>query len=166
MSCRLASWILLALSPVLLAGCDNIKNQARNKAYSNDTQMTESPEGTVARDAPDTAPPPLTLSLLERGRDRFDIYCSPCHGRLGNGEGMIVQRGFPQPPNFLGDRLRAAPTSHFYDVITHGFGVMYPYGGRVPPPDRWAIAAYIKTLQESQHTAVADLTPAEREKLP
>jgi mono/diheme cytochrome c family protein len=156
---------LAAAALLLLGACDNIKQQARNKAYSKDTPMVMPPDGTVSRDPPDTAQPPLTLALIERGHERFDIYCAPCHGRLANGHGMIVARGFPQPPDFHSDRLRSAPTSHFYDVITNGFGVMYPYGGRVPPQDRWAIAAYIRALQESQHVAAADLTPAEREKL-
>lgn len=96
-------------------------------------------------------PLPLTASLLRRGRERFDIYCAPCHGRSGDGQGMVVQRGFPAPPSFHTDKLRLAPDSHFYQVITHGYGVMYPYADRVAPADRWAIVAYVRALQLSQH---------------
>lgn len=97
------------------------------------------------------SPVPLTESLLQRGRERFDIYCAPCHGRSGDGQGMVVQRGFPAPPSFHTDKLREAPDSHFYQVITHGYGVMYPYADRVAPADRWAIVAYVRALQLSQH---------------
>jgi hypothetical protein len=119
-------------------------------------------EGTVARDsdlAPraESLPLPLTQALLDRGRERFDIYCAPCHGRLGDGEGMIVQRGFPHPPSYHSDRLRIAPDSHFYDAITNGFGRMYSYASRVSPQDRWAIVAYIRALQLSQHATRQDL---------
>jgi hypothetical protein len=93
----------------------------------------------------------VTRQVLDRGRERFNIYCSPCHGRTGDGNGMIVQRGFPQPPSFHLDRLRTAPDGHFYDVITHGFGTMYNYAARVKPTDRWAITAYIRALQLSRN---------------
>lgn len=96
-------------------------------------------------------PFPVTREVLDRGQERFDIYCSPCHGRTGDGNGMIVQRGFPQPPSFHLDRLRTAPDGHFYDVITHGFGTMYNYAARVKPTDRWAITAYIRALQLSRN---------------
>jgi len=105
-----------------------------------------------------TTPMPVTRELLERGRDRYDIYCSPCHDRTGRGNGMIVQRGMKRPPSFHQDRppeagvnLRTAPVGYFFDVITNGFGAMYSYASRIPPQDRWAIAAYVKTLQYSQH---------------
>lgn len=116
--------------------------------------------GTVARGQPLGPPPeaiPITRELLERGRERFDIFCSPCHGRAGDGEGMIVQRGFPRPPSYHIDRLREAPDSHFYSVITHGYGAMYSYASRVPPKDRWAIVAYIRALQLSRHVRLANL---------
>jgi mono/diheme cytochrome c family protein len=93
----------------------------------------------------------LTKALLVRGRQRFDIYCAPCHGRSGDGAGMVVQRGFPAPPSYHTDRLRHAADSHFYQVISDGYGVMYPYADRVTPHDRWAIVAYIRALQLSQH---------------
>jgi mono/diheme cytochrome c family protein len=101
-------------------------------------------------------PMPVSRQLLERGRERFNIYCAVCHGPTGEGNGMIVQRGFPQPPSFHEKRLRDAPPGHFVDVITNGYGVMYPYASRVAPEDRWAITAYIRALQLSQHAAPAD----------
>lgn len=107
-----------------------------------------------------TIPVPVTRALLERGRERFDIFCSPCHSRLGDGQGMIVQRGFPPPPSFHIDRLRQQPDGYFYDVISNGFGKMYSYASRVPPEDRWAIVAYIRALQLSQNFPVGSL-PAE-----
>jgi len=102
--------------------------------------------------------------MLERGHDRFDIYCSPCHSRLGDGNGMIAQRGFSQrrpPGNYHTDRLRKMPIGHFYQVITEGYGVMYSYAARVETQDRWAIAAYIRVLQKSQHADPAELRPDE-----
>lgn len=110
-------------------------------------------------------PAPVTRAMLERGRERYDIYCSVCHGRTGDGRGMIVQRGFPQPPSLHLERLRQAPPGHFYQVITNGFGTMYSYATRVEPADRWAIAAYIRVLQLSQNATLADVEPAERAKL-
>ena len=100
-------------------------------------------------------PMQLTTALLDRGRQRFNIYCAACHDRTGSGHGMVVQRGFPAPPSFHagddGQRLRAAPLGHFFDVITRGFGRMPSHAGQVSPRDRWAIAAYIRALQLSQH---------------
>lgn len=101
--------------------------------------------------------PPMSRALLDRGHERFDIYCSPCHGLVGDGQGMIPQRGFPHPPSFHQDRLRQAPDSHFLDVISRGYGVMYSYAARVPPSDRWAIVAYIRALQLSQSIRSAEL---------
>lgn len=108
-------------------------------------------------------PMPVTLALLKRGQERFKIYCSPCHGQLGDGEGMISHRGFRlvRPPgNYHTERLRNMPIGHFYDVITNGYGAMFSYASRVEPEDRWAIAAYIRVLQLSQHTTAADADPA------
>ena len=113
----------------------------------------------------DRLPIPFTAALLDRGQDRFDIFCSPCHGRLGNGEGMIVRRGFRQPPSYHIERLRQAPIGHFFDVMTNGFGVMPSYAAQVPPRDRWAIATYIRALQLSQAATLADVPPAERQRL-
>lgn len=111
-------------------------------------------------------PLPVTMALLERGRERFDIYCAPCHGRSGDGDGMIARRGFPAPPSYHTDRLRQAPDSHFYQVISDGYGVMYPYADRVDPHDRWAIVAYIRALQLSQHAPRDRLTPQDLSRLP
>jgi cytochrome c len=105
-------------------------------------------------------PMPLTDELVERGRERFDIFCSVCHGRTGEGDGMIVQRGYRQPPTYHSDRLRGAPIGHFFDVMTSGFGAMPAYSLQVPVEDRWAIAAYIRALQLSQHVS-ADEVPAQ-----
>ncbi len=107
----------------------------------------------------DTMPFPATREVLERGRQRFNIYCAPCHSRLGDGNGMIVQRGFRHPPSFHEPRLRQAPLGHFYDVMTNGFGAMPDYAAQVNTRDRWAIAAYIRALQLSQN-APASLVPA------
>lgn len=112
-----------------------------------------------------TFPQPVTRQILARGRERFEIYCAVCHGRTGEGNGMIVQRGFPQPPSLHESRLRAAPVGHFFDVITNGYGVMYSYASRVGPEDRWAIAAYIRALQLSQHATSADADPPQMEAL-
>ncbi len=108
-------------------------------------------------------PFPITLDVLKRGQERFNIYCSPCHGRTGDGDGMIVRRGFAhRPPSYHIDRLRRAPVGHFFDVITHGFGAMYDYADRVSPRDRWAIVAYIRALQLSQNAKPADVPPADQ----
>lgn len=102
-------------------------------------------------------PLPVTRELLERGRERFDIHCSACHGYTGEGDGMIVQRGFPAPPTLHSERLRDAPPGHFVHVIAHGYGAMYPYASRVGPQDRWAIAAYIRALQLSRNGTMNDV---------
>jgi mono/diheme cytochrome c family protein len=145
-----------------IAGCDRMANQTKEKAYRSTTTAAElRPAGTVSRDAVDSTAPPITAALLERGRERFDIFCAPCHGRVGDGSGMIVQRGFARPPSFHIDRLRAAPSQHFFDVISNGQGAMYSYAARVSPADRWAVAAYIRALQTSQDARLADV-PADR----
>jgi mono/diheme cytochrome c family protein len=149
--------LLLALA---LGGCRNMVQQARydeyeaNPLYSDRMAMQHPPEGTVAQDRPQQRAaeqrPPLTRALLERGRERFGIFCTPCHAQDGSGMGMIPARGFPHPPDLRAARLRQAPASHFYDVVTNGYGVMYSYADRVPPQDRWAIAAYIRVLQQAE----------------
>jgi mono/diheme cytochrome c family protein len=105
----------------------------------------------------------ITKQDMARGQERFNIYCAPCHGQLGNGEGVVVQRGFVQPPTFHQDRLRNAPVGHFYDVITNGLAPMPSYANQIPPRDRWEIIAYIRALQFSQNVNVKDLTPAEQQ---
>ena len=99
----------------------------------------------------DEFPIPVTKELIDRGQERYNIYCIVCHGPMGNGDGMVVRRGFPQPPTYHDDRLRNAPVGHFYDVITNGWGKMNSYAYQVQPADRWAIAAYIRALQLSQN---------------
>jgi hypothetical protein len=110
-------------------------------------------------------PFPITLDVLRRGRERFDIYCSPCHSRAGSGDGMIVRRGFSRPPSFHTQRLRDLPPGHFFRVITQGFGAMPDYRYQVDPHDRWAVIAYIRALQLSQNAPLAALPPQERARL-
>ncbi len=110
-------------------------------------------------------PFPADEALLRRGRERFDIFCSPCHARTGEGDGMIVRRGYRRPPSLHDERLRNAPIGHFFDVMTNGFGAMPDYAAQVPPEDRWAIAAYIRALQLSAHASIADVPPADRARL-
>jgi hypothetical protein len=110
-------------------------------------------------------PFPITKADLDRGRERFNIYCTPCHDYTGSGNGMIVQRGFPHPPSFHADRLRQAPVGHFFGVMTNGFGRMYSYADRVDVGDRWRIAAYIRVLQLSRNATVDDVPEADRAKL-
>jgi mono/diheme cytochrome c family protein len=110
-------------------------------------------------------PIPVTRELLLRGQNRFNIYCSPCHGRTGEGNGPIVERGLRQPPSYHIERLRAAPVGHFFDVITNGFGAMYDYADRVAPYDRWAVIAYIRALQLSQNAGAGEAPEAERQRL-
>ena len=104
----------------------------------------------------------VTAGVMNRGQERFNIYCSQCHGRVGDGNGMIPARGFRRPPSFHTEKLRTARTGHFFDVITNGFGSMPPYRTMVPAADRWAIIAYIRALQASQTATVNDVPPAER----
>ena len=115
--------------------------------------------GKAAGKPADAFPFPVTADVMARGRERFDIFCSPCHGRTGAGDGMIVQRGYRKPPTFHQDRLRQAAPGYTYDVITNGFGAMPDYAQQIPVRDRWAIVAYITALQRSQHAA-ADRLPA------
>jgi hypothetical protein len=111
-----------------------------------------------------TFPFPVTREVLNRGRERFDIFCAPCPGRLGKGAGIVVQRGMRAPPSYPIDRLREAPPGHFFEAITKGFGAMASSASRVPPRDRWAIVAYIRALQLSQNAAVADVPAEQRQK--
>ena len=102
-------------------------------------------------------PPPVDMALLDRGKQRFEIFCAPCHGYEGDGDGAVVRRGFPRPPSYYEPALTTAPARLFFDTITNGFGVMYSYAARVPPRDRWAIAAYIRALQQSRSATLADI---------
>jgi mono/diheme cytochrome c family protein len=138
--------------------------------FHNGRVLQEPVRGTVARgdlayaeSASDR--PVLSEMLLTRGRQQFDIFCSPCHDRTGSGNGIVVQRGMPRPPSYHIDRLRAAKDQHFYDVITNGYGDMYSFATRVTPADRWAIVAYIRALQLSEHAAIDDVPPEQLERL-
>jgi mono/diheme cytochrome c family protein len=153
--------IMLCLAGLLTA-CDDMTTQPRQKTYAPSASPAAQPQGTVQFEETPTTPPPVTLALLERGQEQFRIYCTPCHSELGDGNGMIVQRGFPRPPAYTDAKLLKAKPQQFYDVITKGFGVMYSFADRVKPADRWAIAAYIRALQRSQHATVAELTADER----
>lgn len=113
----------------------------------------------------DTFPMPVDEPLLRRGQERFRIYCSPCHGLLGRGDGVIVRRGYRQPSSYHVDRLRQQPAGYFFDVISHGFGVMPDYAPQIPLKDRWAIVAYIRALQLSQNASLADVPPPARAEL-
>jgi len=121
--------------------------------------------GKVGNDFIAEIPVKVTAELLRRGRTQFEAFCSPCHGRTGMGDGMIVRRGFKRPSSYHVDRLRAMPIGYFFDVMTNGYGAMSDYASQVPVRDRWAIAAYIRTLQLSQHAPVADVPADKRDEL-
>jgi mono/diheme cytochrome c family protein len=121
--------------------------------------------GKVGKDFVTEIPVEVTAALLERGQTQFQVFCSPCHGRTGRGDGMVVQRGFKKPTSYQTDRLRQMPIGYFYDVITNGFGAMADYSAQVPPLDRWAIAAYVRTLQYSQYAPAADVPEEKRAEL-
>jgi mono/diheme cytochrome c family protein len=171
---RAAVILLLCLAA---AGCDQFMDvQPSYREYKpaslfrNGRVLQEPVPGTVARGdlaqaQRATDRPALTPALLARGQEQFDVFCSPCHDRLGSGNGMIVQRGMPHPPSYHIDRLRAAEDQHFYDVITNGYGAMYSFAARIAPADRWAIVAYIRALQLSQNAALDDVPPEERQRL-
>jgi hypothetical protein len=122
-------------------------------------------EGKIDGKPADVFPFPVTRPVLERGRQRFDIFCSPCHGRVGDGLGMVVRRGFPPAQSLHSDRLRAERAGYFFDVITNGFGRMQGYSAQIPVRDRWAIVAYVRALQLSRHATIDDVPAAEAERL-
>jgi mono/diheme cytochrome c family protein len=161
----IARAVALLAAALPLATCDDMTKQPKAGAWSAASHTVHEASDSVAWQDKAEPPPPLTLALLQRGQQRFRIYCTPCHSELGDGNGMVVQRGFPHPPSYHIDRLRQAPTQHFYDVITDGHGVMYSFAGRVAPSDRWAIAAYIRAVQLSQHAPADELSPAQRQAL-
>jgi mono/diheme cytochrome c family protein len=134
---------------------------ARGDLQLNDAFYT----GKIADRLIDFIPIQITEENLMRGKERFNIYCSVCHGQTGEGNGMIVQRGFPPPPTFHSERLRSVPNGHIYDVITHGYGVMYSYASRINPNDRWCIVAYLRVLQLSHNVSIKDLSSEEQKEL-
>jgi hypothetical protein len=131
---------------------------ARGQLHEDDHLYRGKIDGARAK----TFPFPITMAVMERGRDRYDIFCAPCHDRLGTGAGIVVRRGLSQPPSFHVDRLRTVEPGYLFDVIGTGFGRMNGYAAQVKPEDRWAIVAYIRALQLSQAGSVADVPPAER----
>ena len=177
--------MLLASALFLLSGCrEDMQNQPyyrplrENDFYADKRSARPIIQGTVARghleadtyfytgkigsNDGDYMPFPVTAEVMARGQQRFNIYCAPCHSELGDGNGMIVQRGFKHPPSYNTERLRKAPIGYFFDVMTNGFGAMPDYAEQVPPQDRWAIAAYIRALQLSQHATEADVPPGQQ----
>jgi hypothetical protein len=177
---KLAGTGALAMFVLALAGCrldmheqPKFKPLQENVFYGDKRSSRPTIQGTVARGQldedsyfytgkidgkdGDVFPFPVTAQVLERGRERYNIYCSPCHSRVGDGNGMIPQRGLKQPPSYHIDRLRKEPDGHFFSVITNGFGAMGDYSAQVPPEDRWAIVAYIRALQLSQYASRRDV---------
>jgi Cytochrome C oxidase, cbb3-type, subunit III len=185
LSNRIRLGICAAVGLFLFAGCENLHqdmgNQPKNKPLSPsnffaDGRSERMPvENTVARDAmanddlmvskdSNDFPMPVNLPLLERGEERYQIFCTPCHGLQGDGNGMVSMRGMKAPPTYHQDRLRQAPSGYFYDVITNGFGQMYSYSAQIPPRDRWAIVAYVRALL-SRNAHVTELPAGVRDKL-
>jgi hypothetical protein len=183
-------WRLAACAALLLTGCRlDMHIQPRYNPYDpsdffSDGRSERPPvAGTVARGEivsgpgemaltgmlngreADAFPFPITRAVLDRGRERYNIFCTPCHGLTGDGDGMIVQRGFQAPPSYHINRLRQAPVGHFFSVISNGFGAMYPYGYRILPQDRWAIIAYIRALELTRQGTINDVPAEERSKL-
>ena len=150
-----------------LLGCDDMSVERKETAYRTPrVGPGKVPDARAEFGARPVPPPVVTLALIEHGQERYRQFCTPCHSELGDGRGMVVQRGFSPPPSYHIDRLRQAPTQHFYDVITEGYGAMYSFAERVPPADRWAIAAYIRALQRTTAATPDDLTPQQRASLP
>jgi mono/diheme cytochrome c family protein len=177
------------LSLLVLAGCrQDMHDQPKyiplrpSSFFTDGRSARPIPEGTVARGhlddnaafftgkGPDgklvnNFPIPVTKDVILRGQQRFNVFCTPCHSRLGDGNGMVVQRGFRHPPSYHTDRLRQMPNGHFFDVITNGFGAMPNYAQQIPPADRWAIVSYIRALQLSQQASINDVPPDARGQL-
>ncbi|QOZ44562.1 cytochrome c [Bradyrhizobium sp. CCBAU 53340] len=169
-------WLAIVTLAGLLGACDqNMDEQPRYSEYSRAALFRGSvlrppPANTVARDDLDReqaakTKPVLSAQLLARGRERFRIFCSPCHGGAGDGTGIVVQRGMPGPTSYHDDRLRTADDQYFFDVITNGHDAMYSYAARVPPGDRWAIVAYIRALQLSRRASLDDVPADQRARL-
>lgn len=180
---RVALCAAFAASAALLGGCrQDMADQPKYKPLApsdffadgrSERPLVEHTvaRGSVADDAlvipkdSNAFPLPVNQALLERGRDRYKIFCTPCHGLQGDGNGMIAMRGMKHPPSYHSDRLRQAPVGYFYDVITNGFGAMYSYSAQIPPRDRWAIVAYVRALQLSRDAKFSELPADLRQKL-
>jgi mono/diheme cytochrome c family protein len=142
-----------ALVLICLNACDRMVDQPRQSPYS--MPAAAPPQHTVAFENPAALKaPPVTLALLEHGQERYHIFCAPCHSELGDGRGMVVQRGFPAPPPFASAQMRTLKPQQVFDVISNGYGIMYAFADRVPAQDRWAIVAYVHALSLSQHAEV------------
>lgn len=175
-------WVVLGTA----AGCDQaMRHQPSYRPLQPSTFFADGQsarpliEGTVPREANGSTalltgtdghghhvnefPLPVTLELLQRGRNRYDIFCAVCHDALGTGQGAIVQRGYAPPPSFHSARLRQLPHGHYFSVVTQGFGSMPSYADQLSPRDRWAVIAYIRALQRSQRTRLDELTPQEQQ---
>src|SRR4029078_12200240 len=165
----------LSVACMSIEGCtrSNMDSQSKYHEYEpgglfRDGKVLQVPvPGTVARGDLERAAearqkPQVTAELLNRGRVEYDVFCSPCHDRVGTGNGIVVQRGMPRPPSLHDESQRVASYKHLFDVISNGFGVMYAHGDRIRPRDRWAVVAYIRALQLSQRAALADLPAADR----
>jgi mono/diheme cytochrome c family protein len=180
-ACGLAAGLLLAGCRQDMHDQPKFKPYAKNDFFADQRSARPLIEGTVARghlndDAllatgkvegqPATVFPfEISPAVMARGRERYDIFCAPCHSRTGAGDGMIVRRGYRKPPTFHEDRLRQAAPGYVFDVISKGFGAMPDYAGQIPVADRWAIVAYLKALQRSQQATLDDVPPAERARL-
>ena len=163
--------LLLALA-LGLTGCDLTMTrqpkygaQAPAALFPNDSESQTPPDGTVAQGAvawtqAAQTPPPATPALLARGRERHAIFCQPCHGASGDGDGVIVQRGFPRPPSYQDAKVRGASGAQLFGAITNGYGVMFPYAERIPPQDRWAIVAYVRALEVAHDLGAPNPPPA------
>jgi mono/diheme cytochrome c family protein len=181
-----AAALLIVLCGIGLAGCGSLRqdmaNQPRQNPLSPSSFFPDGrserplPENTVARGSiaddsllvprdSNAFPLPLSAELLQRGQERYGIFCSPCHGLQGDGLGMVAMRGMKHPPSYHLARLRQVPNGYLYDVVTNGFGAMYGYSAQIPPRDRWAIIAYVRALQLSRNAPVAELPAELQEKL-
>ena len=166
-----AGSLLACASALLLAGCDLTMTrqpkygaQAPAPLFSNGTSAQAPPDGTVSQGAQAleqaaSNPPPVTLALVQRGAERHEIFCKPCHGVSGAGDGTVVARGFPPPQPYWSPKVRDETGAQMFDVITHGYGVMYPYAERIPPADRWAIIAYVRALNVAHDRGAPDVKP-------
>jgi mono/diheme cytochrome c family protein len=183
--------LAFALLLAALSGCENgvqnmydqakYKPQAASELWRDGRAARPLPAGTVAFSggpladtssgraerreadvAPDAQSQIYSAAALARGRERYGIFCAPCHGAAGDGQGYITRRGFPHPPTFHADRLRGVPDQYLFDVMSRGYGAMYPYADRITPQDRWAIVGYVRALQRSQHASLDDLPVTER----